>query len=308
MSGPGGVPRAGPTPESPAPWEGLSRRAPGAGAASVLPGKAAPAGLGRSGSISPGSPGQRGARSSPRGGHGRARLSWWHRSRGPFAPLAALPRLPGCRRGPLRVPFVTLSRALLCQHGVGKWLCLTRTCRVCDLAGLVVACASPKQQQGSPLPGAELPSPPAPWGDGGAGHAGAGLAQAQRAEDGRLLLPSQHWPSPVSSQRLAAHPVMCLPYPTQHSAARIVGVLTHDEFSCCPCDFLGFICASAGEFRACSTPPRRVSAAPAASSCPSHQSSLLSTHCDADFFVLLPGEGKRKKAERRRGKIRIKNS
>lgn len=56
----------------------------------------------------------------------------------------ALPELSGHCGGLVRVPFVTLSRALLCQHGVGKWLCLTRTCRVCDLAVLPVASASPK--------------------------------------------------------------------------------------------------------------------------------------------------------------------
>lgn len=134
-----------------------------------------------------------------------------HSSAGAFLPrgrnrgyFSTLPKLSGCCRGPLRVPFVTLSQALLCQHGVGKWLCLTRTCWVCDLAALVVASASPKQLPRSPLPGAALPSPAALAGRrGGAGHGGVSPAPLELwwlggQRMGHLLLPHQHPPSASS--------------------------------------------------------------------------------------------------------------
>lgn len=135
---------------------------------------------------------------------------------------------------------------------------------------------------------------------GGAGRAAHTSAKpALLTESRRQAVAAAH---PASSPHLAvpyAAPTVCT-----------VCVLTRAKFSPYPCDILSFICASTGKFWAHSPPPHHVSAAPAASSHPSHQSLLLSMHCDADFFfhVLLPGEGKRKKAERRRGKIWIKNS
>lgn len=194
------------------------------------------------------------------------------RSRGHFSTLRAAPQAPRCRRGPRRVPFVTLSRALLCQHGVGKWLCLTRTCWVCDLAGLAAACASPKQQQSSPLPGTALPSPAAPWRWCGESSAEPAL----HAESRRQAAVAAH---PVSSPHLAV--------PCAVPTMRTVGVLIRAKFSPYPRDILSFICASSGKFRARSPPPHHVSAAPAASSRPSHQSPLLSMHCDADFFFMF---------------------
>ena len=125
-----------------------------------------------------------------------------------------------------------------------------------------------KGEQGMPV-SVRLPSSHGGWTGRGRGISCCPASAAERA----------------SAQRLALHPVTQPPCPTQRSAARVVGVLTHAKFSGCPCDFLGFICASAGKFRARRTPPRHVSAAPAASSCPSHQSPLLSARCGADFFM-----------------------
>lgn len=121
---------------------------------------------------------------------------------------------------------------------------------------------------------------------GGAGRAEHSSAEpALHAESRRQAAVAAH---PVSSPHLAV--------PCAVPTMRTVGVLIRAKFSPYPRDILSFICASSGKFRARSPPPHHVSAAPAASSRPSHQSPLLSMHCDADFFfhVLLPGEEKRK--------------
>lgn len=158
------------------------------------------------------------------------------RSRGYFSTLRAAPQAPWCRRGPRRVPFVTLSRALLCQHGVGKWLCLTRTCWVCDLAGLAAACASPKQQQSSPLPGTALPSPAAPsrWcGESRAHHCQASSAcREQKTSSG--CCPPHVLPTARCALCRAHHAHGGCPDPCQVQPL--------------PPDILSFICASRGKF------------------------------------------------------------
>lgn len=198
-------------------------------------------------------------------------------------------------------------------RAVGKRFCLTRTWWVGDLAALVPGSASPKQLLWSSLSGVSQPGccvgrP----GEPAAGHAGVGPAPLKlgRAEHrmGHLLLPSKHW-DPAPARHLDPHTATQPPHPTQSSAARAEGVLTPDKFSGCPCDFLGFICASARKFRARRTPPRHVSAAPAASPVlPTNPCSFPHIVVQIFFHVLLPGEGKREKAEQRRGKMWIKNS
>lgn len=216
---------------------------------------------------------------SPRCGHSSARgASAEGPKQGTLCQLSGLPGLSGYYGGLVRVPFVTLSRALLCQHGVGKWLCLTRTCRVCDLAVLLVASASPKLLQ---VPSAGHCTPLGVVRE--AGTAGVSLLPSHRMARGRSICSAQPW--------------RCIPrHSTLPHAAPAAGVLTHTKCSDCPCDFA---CASARKFRACRTPRQRVSAAPAASSCGFPPILLLSTHCGAFFFfnVLLPREGKREKAE-----------
>lgn len=197
-------------------------------------------------------------RSAPhQGGARQVSLLWaqqclWLSCRGAeagdaFPPFSVLPKLPGCCRGPLQVPFVTLSQALLCQHAVGKWLCLTRTCWVCDLAVLVAASASPKQRPSPPLPGAALPGLAALWGWPGRRVSPAPLGpwRLDGQTRGHLLLPGRHCRALVCP-RLAVQPETQPPCPVQRLAARAVGVLTHAKVNGCPCDFLSFICASAG--------------------------------------------------------------